>query len=180
MKLILNTRSLLWISFGFAMSIYLVMLTYSLPYIEELSGGLAAFDMRPTGYSLDEALALLGALGDTGRDFYIQQQLLLDLFYPVLLAVFLWLSFIALSKHVTGMWSGMALIAKLCVPFVALLDYLENVGILMMLNSESLNSNLVFLTSSLTIGKSMITTAVFSLLLLVLLKVGFRSITKST
>jgi hypothetical protein len=52
-----------------------------------LAGGESPFDIRPTGYSCDEAYALLSAVGEQGRRYYANRELLLDMFYPPLYAI---------------------------------------------------------------------------------------------
>ena len=78
-----------WCVFAAALTIYLVMVTWTLPGIASAAGGLPAFDLRPGGYSPDEARAFLGALSDEGRTLYRGPQKILDLFYPALLAIVL-------------------------------------------------------------------------------------------
>ena len=55
--------------FGIAAAgIYLVMINITLEHIQLLSG-LRPFDMRPGGYSTEQAYALLDALGIDGRQY---------------------------------------------------------------------------------------------------------------
>jgi len=60
-----------------AMLVYLLMVFGSLAEIERITG-VRAFDMRPTGYSFADALALISALGEEGRRFYLTVQIPLD------------------------------------------------------------------------------------------------------
>ena len=66
---------------------YYYMLTVTLPHLEILTGGLKIFDMRPGGYSPDEARDLLAALAGEGTEYYRNVQLRLDIMYPLLFAV---------------------------------------------------------------------------------------------
>ena len=45
------------------------------------------FDLRPRGYSVGEARALLTMLGDAGRAYYADVQLALDTIYPATYAL---------------------------------------------------------------------------------------------
>src|SRR5947207_7600759 len=58
------------------------MAFWTLAYLRRISGGLEPFDLRPFGYDLAEARALLFALSEFGRDYYLNIQLQLDTAYP--------------------------------------------------------------------------------------------------
>jgi hypothetical protein len=58
-----------WTLFAITIAVYLTMVLWSLPHLREMAGGLAAFDLRPTGYSPAEAKAVVSALGTAGADF---------------------------------------------------------------------------------------------------------------
>ena len=70
-----------------AMALYSLMLLYTIPQVEQHAPGMKLFDLSPSGYSLDYALELLGALGGKGRDTYLYLQLPVDFIYPGLFAV---------------------------------------------------------------------------------------------
>src|SRR5262252_8963046 len=55
-----------------------VMVFGTLPYLRRTAGGLEPFDLRPFGYTPEEARALLYALSDIGRAYYADVQLQLD------------------------------------------------------------------------------------------------------
>ncbi len=151
-----------------AAAFYLLMIFVTLAHIETLSG-LRPFDMRPGGYSAEEANALLSALGSGGRRFYLMRQIPLDLAYPALMALTLvsllkWLGSHAVNHRLVqiGIW---------CAIWAALADYLENAGIcLMILTWPEISANTVMATSVASIAKSGFTTAA---VLIVLLGVGF-------
>ena len=145
------------IVFGLAATcIYLVMINITLEYIETLTG-LLPFDMRPGGYSPEQAYALLNALGTDGNRYYLTRQIPLDLIYPALMALTLvsvlkWLK----AKHVarmltkTGLWLSIGAAAA---------DYLENAGIFMMiLNSPEPPIYLIHAASFASIAKAGLTT----------------------
>ena len=58
-----------------------------LAHLSRLAGGVSPFDIRPMGYSYDEAYAFLSAIGERGRRYYANRELLLDMFYPPLYAI---------------------------------------------------------------------------------------------
>jgi hypothetical protein len=58
-----------------------------LAHLSRLAGGVSPFDIRPAGYSYDEAYAFLSAIGERGRRYYANRELLLDMFYPPLYAI---------------------------------------------------------------------------------------------
>ena len=119
--------------FGLAASgIYLLMIFITLAHIETLSG-LRPFDMRLSGYSAEQANSLLSALGSSGRRYYLTRQIPLDLAYPALMALTLvsllkWLGLRGAGHKLiqTGIWFSIG---------AAVFDYLENVGICLMILS---------------------------------------------
>jgi len=67
--------------------LWAVMFFGPLAHLTRLAGGLTPFDIRPRGYSYDEARAFLEAIGEQGRAYYASPELILDTFYPPLYAV---------------------------------------------------------------------------------------------
>ena len=92
-----SRRVAFWALFAVTNIVYLVMVVWSLPKVSEAAGGLVPFDMRPTGYSFEEAKAFLAALGPEGTAFYLHVQQRLDLLYPALLAATLFFAIRALT-----------------------------------------------------------------------------------
>ena len=85
-----------------------------------------------TRYSADFAYNLLESMGEIGRHFYLTKVLVLDIFFPpsLMLFLFCWLSL--LLKKVTK--SGNRLRYLIILPLVyLLLNYTENIGITTML-----------------------------------------------
>ena len=155
--------------FGLAAAgFYLLMIFVTLAQIETLSG-LRPFDMRPGGYSAEQANSLLSALGSSGRRYYLMRQIPLDLAYPALMALTLvsmlkWLRLQEVNHRLVqiGIWFSI---------WAALADYLENVGIcLMILSWPEISANTVLAASVASTVKSGLTTAA---VLIVLLGVGF-------
>ncbi|MFK7874743.1 MAG: hypothetical protein AB8B71_03035 [Paracoccaceae bacterium] len=154
---------------GFAAAgFYLLMIFGTLAHIETLSG-LRPFDMRPGGYSAELANSLIDALGPSGRWYYLTRQIPLDLVYPSLMALtlislFKWLGSRDVSQRLVriGTWFSIA---------AAIADYLENVGIcLMILSWPEISANTVLAASAASIVKSGLTTTA---VLIVLFGVGY-------
>lgn len=146
-----------WISFCAAASVYLIMVLWSLPLITEAAQGLTPFDMRPLGYSAQDARAFLGALSDEGRQFYVDVQQKLDILYPALLGLTLILGFQILFARP---WSSVLGVIAL---LGAAADYLENYLVAVMLTTPvtALEDNLVGLASFWTLSKSLSATVCF-------------------
>jgi len=155
-----------------AMIIYLVMVLGTLGHLTDLAGVLP-FDLRPTGYSQVYAEGLLQALGESGRHYYLTRQIPLDTLYPALLALTLisalrWRSFRFGPTLMTKIGGALAILA-------ATFDYLENVGIsLMLLAGSESDLALVKAASTASILKSALTTAAILAVIASLLSVLFR------
>jgi hypothetical protein len=67
--------------------LWAVMFFGPLAQLARLAGGAAPFDVRPFGYSYDEARAFLSTIGEAGRHYYGHRELPLDMIYPPLYAV---------------------------------------------------------------------------------------------
>ncbi|MEY8120768.1 hypothetical protein AB9F26_21480 [Falsihalocynthiibacter sp. BN13B15] len=161
--------------FSFAASgIYLLMIFITLAHIETLSG-LRPFDMRPGGYSAEQANSLLSALGSSGRRYYLTRQIPLDLAYPALMALTLvsllkWLGLRGVDRKLVqiGIWFSIG---------AAIGDYLENIGIcLMILSWPEISANTVPVASVASIVKSGLTMAAFVSVLLAVVFWAFKRI----
>jgi hypothetical protein len=114
-----------------------VMVFWTLAYLRRIAGGLEPFDLRPFGYTPDEARALLFALSNIGRTYYADVQLQLDTAYPALYALsrgllLFWLT--APGRTATQPLPLPARLALLTLPLAtAWFDYIENDGIAAML-----------------------------------------------
>lgn len=146
--------------------IYILMLMYSLPLVSSYVPELVLFDMSPLGYSYSQAIELLIALGLEGRNTYLSIQLPLDFIYPGLFAVSYSLLITWVFKHYLSNDSKFYLIAF--IPIIAgVFDYLENISIIVMLNSyPNISVNLVNISSAFTIVKSGATTLFLLILIL--------------
>ena len=156
-----------------AMLVYILMVFGSLAEIERITG-VRAFDMRPTGYTYADALALISALGEDGRRVYLTMQIPLDTVYPALLAVSSASSLYWLSQSFgsTARWyRAVAAVAYLA----AIADYAENGLIVWMLNAGlGVPEALVEAASMASVGKSILSTVVFTTLLIAIAEFAIR------
>lgn len=145
-------------------SIYLLMIKVTLAHIETVSGHVP-FDMRPLGYSPEDAATLLEALGAEGRAYYLSYQIPLDTLYPATLALALIATLLRIGQRIPDsklVRLGIALSAS-----SALFDYIENLGIVALIWSwPSISGPLVYAASTATITKSVITTLAILVVLL--------------
>jgi hypothetical protein len=58
----------------------------TVPHLQQSAGGLPPFDVRLRGYGYEEARALLLALGEAGRAYYLNPELVLDTIFPPIYA----------------------------------------------------------------------------------------------
>ena len=153
-----------WVVVAATITNYLIMVLWSLPLVSEMAGGGVPFDMRPGGYSFDEARVFLAAISDAGRDFYLNTQQLLDLFYPTLFAISI---AIPLAHLVPRYWGWVLAVLAIAA---GVFDHLENRAVAVMLRVEpdALTEAMVSTASKLTLVKS-ISTTIASVALLVVL-----------
>jgi hypothetical protein len=115
------------------------MAFWSLAYLNRISGGLYPFDLRPFGYTFEEARAFLYAISDIGRNYYLDVQLQLDTVFPALYAfsrclLLLWLTQPGRTSEQPLPFAARA--ALLIPPLAtATFDYVENQGIVAMLTA---------------------------------------------
>ncbi|MCV9385851.1 hypothetical protein [Reichenbachiella ulvae] len=136
-----------------------LMFAFTFPVIHSQMGD-RTFDLRTFGYSVKTAQSLVDKLDASTAQFYLFPQLfLLDLIYPFLLALFLY-TFLLRLKNLTGLASQTWWLWIRVLPFVAMVfDYLENLGIAIMItHSGLLPPSLVRLTSAFTVTKGLFTT----------------------
>ena len=139
--------------------LFLTMIWGTLAHLREVAGGLAPFDMRPGGYDLADARALLAALGPEGRAYYAETQLRLDTLYPLTYALSRGLLLLWLAAPGRASSRGLFASAKaaLLIPPAAacFLDWAENQGIAAMLaGGAELSPATVARTSAFTVAKS--------------------------
>lgn len=162
-----------WILTAATLGVYLVMVLWTLPYIAQEANGARPFDLRPLGYSFDEARDFLSALSEQGRVFYLTVQHRLDIVYPVLMALWVTLTVRAL----TPTWSrvvhfGIALLAAAS----AIFDYVENARVAVLLSGAAVTEDLVSAASQATVLKSAFGGALLCLTLVLLVLAAWRRV----
>jgi len=164
--------------FSITMVVYLTILFYSIPKVVTSAPEMKLFDVSPSGYTTDYAISLLNAIGPEGRDLYLSLQLPLDFIYPGLFIVSYSLLFAWLLKKNFDLESKVYY--ALYLPVLAgLFDYTENILIIMMLKTyPDLGSGLVTAASLATIIKSVLSSIFFTLLILSIIQVIWKSIFK--
>lgn len=158
-----STGKIVIILFILTQIIYFLMLLYTIPIVANYANGMEIFDLQPTGFSADYALSLLESLGVEGREYYLWRQIPLDFLYPLLFGVTysLLLGFLFKKAKINNKYFYLTLVPL----FAGLFDYMENIGIIFMLNSfPSFSINLANVTSFFSILKSISTTIFFVLL----------------
>jgi hypothetical protein len=156
-----------WILFAATLAVYLIIVGWSLPTISAAAGGMAPFDMRPGGYSFDQAQAYLAALSPDGTAFYLDIQHRLDLIYPALLAATLFFGIWLLTPPTWGIWRW--LLALAAIPG-SVFDYLENyaVATMLRLGADGITPDIVATADRWTRLKSVFTTIAMTILLVLL------------
>ena len=147
------------------LGVYGAILFYTMPSVLEHAPDMKLFDMSPGGYSLEYAGNLLDAIDADGRQTYLTLQLPVDFVYPGLAAVAYTLLLTWLFNKGFSQQSPVFYLAL--VPAVAgLFDYLENVGIIMMVTSfPNISAATVAFASMSSVIKSVSTIGFYMLLL---------------
>lgn len=163
----MSLRTIFWIVFAATLGVYLVMLAWTLPAITAAAGGLAPFDLRPSGYTFDEARTFLAALTSEVTTLYRNVQQRLDIAYPALLAATLVMAILLLSP--AGLGRLRWLLAATALPGMVF-DYLENAAVAAMLDggAAALTPETAAAASRWTVLKSAFSTLAFVVLLALL------------
>ena len=140
-------------------TVLLLMMLFTFPRINA-KFGTQAFDLKTFGYSQSEATMMLRNLDQSTIDFYLFPQLfLLDILYPILLALFLSTTIIRLSDLIKisrdHVFSNLFML-----PFITMfIDYFENIMIsLMITNPTNVSSGVIKIASIFTGMKTGFTT----------------------
>lgn len=148
-----TNKKLYWALFAATMIVYGAMLLWSLPNVSTQAAGLIPFDLRPGGYSFEDAQTFVTALTPEGAAFYLGTQHLLDLFYPAMIGLVvlfaLW--------HLSATWPTWLRLVLAAVPILsAVFDYLENNAVTKMVTAgpDGLTADLVASASQWTLLKS--------------------------
>ncbi|CAM1349726.1 hypothetical protein [Tenacibaculum insulae] len=149
--------------------IYALMLTITIPGTMKFSNGMKLLDMMPMGYDFNYVIELLTSLGDVGRKIYLTNQLPVDMIYPFLFGISYCFLFGYFLKKINRLKKPLIYLCLL--PLIAgLFDYLENIGIIIMLNNYTeITPFLVKTTSTFTIIKSIATSLYFISLVVLLI-----------
>jgi len=156
--------------------IYAFMLTITIPKVMSFAGGMKLLDMMPTGYNSEYVNSLLSALGTTGRNAYLFNQIPVDMIYPFLFGITYCL-LLAYILNKIGKLESYFFYLCLIPLFSGLFDYCENFGIITMLNNYPGNSNLLTQTTNVfSVLKSSFTTIYFIVLTISLIVYGIKVI----
>ncbi|NNJ72093.1 MAG: hypothetical protein HKP09_02815 [Enterobacterales bacterium] len=160
-----STGKVISVLFFLTMTVYVVMMYYSIPAVTAFAPELPIFDLSPFGYSLSYANELLSILGTEGRHLYLSTQIPIDFIYPGLFSITCSLILIWLFGKTFNANSKIYYLAL--IPFLAgIFDYVENIFIIKMLNSfPELQTTTVKIASTFTILKSSFTVFFFILLI---------------
>lgn len=154
--------------------VYAVMLIITIPKTMAFANGMKLLDMMPTGYDSEYINSLFEALGEDGRHAYLYCQLPIDLIYPFLFGISYCLMIAFFLKKINKLDSAFFYLCFL--PAIAgIADYLENFGIITMLNNYPvLSQRSMDATNVFSIVKSMATTLYFIALIITLLLFGIK------
>ncbi len=158
--------------------VYMLMLFITIPQVMIHSSGLKLLDMMPMGYTTEYAKSLFDTLGPEGREAYLYNQIPVDMIYPFLFGVSYCLVLVYFLNKLNNLKTPFLYLCFL--PLIAgIADYLENFGIISLLNNyPDISSTIVSLTNSFSLIKSSATTLCFVVLLISLTLLGIRALKK--
>ena len=159
--------------------IYLFMLIVTIPKTMGFSNGMKLLDMLPTGYNQDYVNELFRTLGENGRDIYLTNQIPVDMIYPLLFGLTYSLLLAYFLKKLNKLKHPFTYLCLL--PIIAgIADYLENFGIITMLNSyPDLTETTVNATNTFSVIKSISTSMFFIALIVVLIILGIKFVKRN-
>ena len=158
--------------------VYVFMLTVTIPRTVAFSNGMNLLDMMPMGYDLNYVSELFNTLGKNGRETYLTNQIPIDMIYPLLFGLSYCLLLGYFLKKLNKLYTPYSYLCLL--PIIAgIFDYLENFGIITMLNTyPDLTNLLVSSTNIFTILKSVSTSLFFITLIIVLISLGISGLNR--
>ncbi len=136
-------RKRLFFLFAAYAAILAVMSFVFIPAICANTGGMKIFDLKLWSYGMDYAVAFKNAMGDFGRDIYLQTQLPLDMIYPLVYG----LMYIALANKI---YNKINLPIFLIVTILCLSDYTENILSYIILIPDNISTAVVSAASVFT------------------------------
>lgn len=159
--------------------VYAFMLLVTIPNTMNFSEGMKLLDMMPTGYDLDYVNKLFITLGEDGRNMYLTNQIPVDMVYPLLFGLTYALVLAYFLKKINKLRSPFSYLCLL--PIIAgIADYLENIGIITLLNNyPDFTETTVNTTSMFSLIKS-ISTSLFFITLIVILIFFVIKLSKKT
>lgn len=132
-----------------------------IPKIEETTNGIRCFDMN-FGYSPADAQSFLESISKISRHIYLCFQLPLDFIYPICYCMFFVLLITVLSKKKTKL---------VIVPLIlALFDYTENIFTVVFLNKTITNTNIFYVSSTVTAIKTVLMYICFLIIIVLIIK----------
>ncbi len=154
--------------------VYLFMLFVTIPKTMGFSNGMKLLDMLPTGYNRDYVNELFRTLGENGREIYLTNQLPVDMIYPLLFGLTYSLLLAYFLKKLNKLKSPFTYLCLL--PIIAgIADYLENIGIITMLNSyPDLTETTVNATNTFSVIKSTSTSIFFIAVIVIFIILGIK------
>lgn len=160
--------------------VYTFMLTVTIPKTMEFSNGMELLDMMPTGYDLDYVSELFSLLRENGRLTYLNNQIPVDMIYPLLFGLSYCLLLGYFLKKLNKLNYPYIFLSLL--PIIAgIADYLENFGIITMLkNYPELKETTVYATNIFSVIKSISTSVFFIVLIVVLIALGIKVLNRKT
>jgi len=161
-------------------AVYVFMLTVTIPKTMGFSNGTKLLDMMPTGYDLNYVTKLFSTLGENGRETYLRNQIPVDMIYPLLFGLtycLLLAYFLNKLNKLNSRYTYLCLI-----PIIAgIADYLENLGIIIMLKSyPELKETTVDVTNTFSVIKSISTSIFFITLIVILIILGIKALRKTS
>ena len=142
-----------------SIALFLVMTALEFFYFQRLSGGLTSLDMRIAGFTPDDAMAWLTALGRRGGEIIIVwHYLTLDLVFPALLSLTLVSLIITFGRRLSTFRAMptqvQALFSLVLVLPYTVADYAQNLVIARLLSDfQSANPDSLAFASLLTVTK---------------------------
>ena len=159
--------------------VYAFMLTVTIPKTMAFANGMKLLDMMPTGYDFNYVNKLFSSLGDIGRETYLTSQIPIDMLYPLLFGISYCLLMAYFLKKINKLNTPFKYLCILPI-IAAIADYLENIGIISMLNSyPNFTETTVNTTSVFSVIKSVSTSVYFIALVVILILVLIKFFKKS-
>ena len=154
--------------------VYAFMILVTIPKTVAFSGGMKLLDMMPQGYDSEYVTELFNKLGKEGRDVYLSNQIPVDMVYPFLFSITYSLLIAYFLKKLDKLNTSFFYLCL--IPIIAgIADYLENIGIVTMLNSyPDLSVVHISTTNIFSLTKSISTTLFFMVLIVIIILVGIK------